>query len=107
VVGDEAASAGRPSGHDPRGRKDREHPRPQRIGIRAADDHVRDSWYRAGTEALNGACGDENRHRRREPPMRSPTRRAETPRRTARPTEAIGELACDDDSDEIGEEETR
>ena len=96
----------RDAGHDPGRREDREHPRPERVGIGAADHHIRDGWYRACAESLDGARGDEHGHRRREASDEKADREEREPRaERQRRTEPVGKLAGDDDPDEVREEE--
>ena len=88
--------------HDPGGREDREHARPERVGIGSADDDVRDRRYGTGAKALNRASGDEHRHRRRESSdEQADCEERETGSEWQRGAEAVGELAREDDSDKV------
>ncbi len=90
--------------HDPRRREDREHPRPERIGIDATDHDVRDGRYRARAESLDRARRHQHRHRRREAPdQKTDGKEGETGPEWRRGTEAVRELAGDDNPDEGGE----
>ena len=94
------------AGEDPGGRERREHPRPERIGEGPPDRDIGDRLDRAGTETLEEARGDEDRHRWREAAAEQADREEpETGRERERQPAPVDRPADDDDPDERAEEE--
>ena len=91
---------------DPRGREDREHPRPQRFGEGAADHDVSGRRDGARAETLNRTRRNQYWHRWREPAREKPDdEQQEAEAERHRGSVTVGELPGDDDAGEIREQE--